>query len=281
MPLHWNTRLDERKQLLDLKMMCKSFKLAVHKNSFLGELGVLVMGYAVIFDNLCLLELALEGGVDVDGEIRISDTWRRIEPTPLFCAISSNNLKIVQALLRAGASTSARNIYSDTPLLYATTQNRLEIVTALLDANVDVNAVSNCGGTAIHHAEEPKLLRLLVGAGANPNIVELPWKRGPLHAATRKAKFSQVLALLEVGANPNAQDEAGITPLHEAIHDYFPAERHQRIKIIKALLAYGANRFIKDHLGFTALDRANRIRFSDAAAILASDDCDFHGNPSS
>lgn len=260
--------LDERRRLLHLKMSCKS--LVTDRNSFLEELGVQVLLYAAQFDNLHLLELALEGGVHPDCNLK----WPWTDITALCCAVLSGNLEILQALLRAGASPSARGGFRETPLFLAIRENRLEVVRALLNARADANAVTANGATALHFAKEPELIQLLVAAGANPNIPDLLRKRVPLQWASYGAQVSQVIGLLEVGANPDAQDQGGRTPLHAAVITIL-SDSSKKIEIIKALLNKGANRFIKDKFGNTALDIAYLHRFWEAVEILGSDDSVF------
>ncbi len=67
---------------------------------------------------------------------------------------------------------------------YATEARDVEAVKVLLDRHVDVNAVNDSGQTALHFAAQASddIVRLLVASGANPNAKDKQG-RTPLDAA--------------------------------------------------------------------------------------------------
>ena len=83
----------------------------------------------------------------------------------------------------------------------------------------DINAKDRNGNTPIYHAaiaDNPRLARCLINAGANLNIRHA----AGMTALHRTARFNQpeiAKMLLQAGADPNAQDSIGMTPLDEAI----------------------------------------------------------------
>jgi Ankyrin repeats (many copies) len=117
------------------------------------------------------------------------------------------------------------------------------------------------GDTALHvaaAANEAGLVRELVNAGA---IVAAANRRGaePLHYAVDGrpgsprwnpvAQQETVLCLVELGADPNAFDKNGTTPLHRAV-------RNRCAAAVKALLDVGADLQATNRSGSTAMQLA-------------------------
>jgi ankyrin repeat protein len=73
--------------------------------------------------------------------------------------------------------------------------------------------------------------------------------RTPLHYAAGKGQASEVIELLAVGADANAQDDNGWTPLHFAAQAVSP-------ECTSELLRAGANPSLQDRFGNTPLFRA-------------------------
>jgi ankyrin repeat protein len=85
----------------------------------------------------------------------------------------------------------------------------------------------------------------LLDAGANPNAMD-QFGYTPLHIANT----SEIVDLLcNAGANINGSDRWGNTPLREAISAYYP-----NIEVIKALLRQGADKDIPDARGKTSIE---------------------------
>ena len=92
----------------------------------------------------------------------------------------------------------------------------------------------------------PTIVRLLLEAGADPNA---PDDRGlsPLHHGARNSNPMVVFHLLDAGADPNAKDNNGYTSLHWA------AALSGNGRVIKALLDRGADPFVESNDGRTPL----------------------------
>lgn len=118
------------------------------------------------------------------------------------------------------------------------------------------------GDTALHIAAaayEADIVRELVNAGASVAAVN---RRGaePLHYAVDggpgsarwnpMAQVATVLCLVELGADPNAKDKNGTTPLHRAV-------RNRCAAAVKALLDAGADREATNGSGSTAMQLAH------------------------
>jgi ankyrin repeat protein len=101
-----------------------------------------------------------------------------------------------------------------------------------------VNAYSEDGypvlGLAVFF-RQPEVARKLIERGADVNAAaKNPQRVAPVHAAVSVGDFVTMRLLLEHGANPNAQQEAGFTALHGAA-------AHGDIAMTKLLLEFGAD----------------------------------------
>lgn len=98
-----------------------------------------------------------------------------------------------------------------------------------------------------------QLVKLLLNSGANVNAADETGFTPLMSAATAKMTSTEqsnaVILLLSSGANINAQDKNGTTALMYAVLDNKPA-------LVKLLLENGANESIKDGEGYTALQLA-------------------------
>ena len=113
------------------------------------------------------------------------------------------------------------------------------------------------GDTALHLAAagyRVELVRLLLAAGADPNSTTNHRHSGPLHYAAdgyingpawnAKRQVETIQCLLEAGAEINAQDKNGASPLHRAV-------RTRCAAAVKCLLKAGGNPTLKNKSGST------------------------------
>ena len=129
---------------------------------------------------------------------------------------------------------------------------------ACAEDGVGVNARFKLGMTLLHMVamspdHEPSVVRMLVEAGADPNARdENGWT--PLHAAAGLNPEPSVVAVIailaEAGADPNARTEDDFTPLHAA------AGLNPEPSAIKALIEAGADPAARDRWGKMPFDYA-------------------------
>src|SRR5262249_48172911 len=142
------------------------------------------------------------------GDVSLNAKRRDTGDTALLLASENGHLKVVQALLAAGADVNAKGYGGFTALIRASRRNYLEVVRALLAAKADVNAARNdLDRTALLEATDYDV---------------------------REDHLDVVRALVEAGANANAIDGTGVTALIEA------ASRG-RLAIVRVLLAANAD----------------------------------------
>lgn len=87
-------------------------------------------------------------------------------------------------------------------------------------------------------------------------LAELLESRSELHKAAIRSDREALKALLQTGADPNAADDAGRTPLHSAITAAGRQGNTTAYGNVKALLQYGADPSRKDSNGITPLTKA-------------------------
>lgn len=92
---------------------------------------------------------------------------------------------------------------------------------------------------------------------SNVNNQNNPTKTSPLHFAIKYNAYNLAVILIGAGANVNAQDIDGYTPLHSAVIYHHNDDTTN--KSIKALLKAGADLYIQDKEGKTAAKIAREL----------------------
>ncbi|HLG97401.1 MAG TPA: ankyrin repeat domain-containing protein [Bryobacteraceae bacterium] len=193
--------------------------------------------------------------------------------TPLSIAVTYNgSAEIVRLLIAKGADVNAKDASGGTVLEQAATVNNLEAARLLLAKGADPNTTDELGYTALTQAagsseHSAEMVKLLLDRGAKVNVVSGETveivKNGkirigritPLMMAAVQADYRAVELLINAGAQVNATDIRGLTPLVLAV-----ATDHADPRIVQLLLVKGADPKIKSVDGETALDWARKYR---------------------
>jgi hypothetical protein len=190
----------------------------------------------------------------------------------LNSAVRADDTAQLRALLKEG-STPNTKLYRDreearfsgvfgydTLLTMAAVQGAIDCVKVLLDAGADIDRPNSEQSTPLMIAAlsgNLKMVDCLLTRGANPNAAG-PAGRTALHLAVRRTGSLEVCKrLAEAGADINATDEQGSTPLIEAIHS-------EQLDIARWLLDNHADVNAKDRQGHTAFYYAA----TDAARVM-------------
>jgi len=205
--------------------------------------------------------------------------------TPLMvAAMRRGNSAIVELILSKGVDIQARDRLGATALNLAARAGDLDTVKLLIAKGADPN-LGDGRGAALFGAtmgQNPAVIRLLLQRGANVNAAtSLPQgaaqrtpnnvKNGPpnnskvtaLHYAAAFGPVESVQYLLEAGAEINALDSRGLTPLSFALATEYPS-----LDIVRTFLRAGADVNVADSNGDTPLDWAEKFGFPEIIAEL-------------
>jgi len=137
------------------------------------------------------------------------------DPTPLLQAVRGDDLRKVEALLRAGANVNTADRYGITPLNLAAVNGNAAIVGKLLDAGANPNARDLSGETILMAAARtgaPEAMKLLMDRGADVNAADPEFQQTPLMLAVRENHPAAVKLLIDRGASLEAHTRIGPTP---------------------------------------------------------------------
>lgn len=225
--------------------------------------GMTALLWAAQSNDVELARMLLEAGAD-------ANLGNRYGITPLWLAATNRSAPMVQLLLRHGARAEDALPHGETALMAAARAGDVESVQLLLDAGADPNrGEESLGETALMWAaaeDHAEVVRALVARGADPDKtslhLDLPpmlWEQTgmvstvlpvggwtPLMFAARQNARAAALALIEAGADLDAQDPDGSTALQLAILNH-------HFDLAADLLQAGADPDVADRSGMTAL----------------------------
>jgi len=140
----------------------------------------------------------------------------------IFSFLKQKKVGEVLDMLESQRGVNAVDEAETTPLMYAAMMDMLPIVASLLNArrpSVDINMHKASGHSAIFYAVQKSsagILQALLRRGADPNQTILSeGSKGstPLHFACLLEKNKHAELLLQYGAEPDARNEHGKTPM--------------------------------------------------------------------
>ncbi|XP_018335152.1 serine/threonine-protein phosphatase 6 regulatory ankyrin repeat subunit B-like [Agrilus planipennis] len=160
----------------------------------------------------------------------------------IFKTIIANDLNKMKELLVSKNYLSAQDNNGHTPLHLAVITNNKEILDLLLQQqDIDINALSYSGDSPLLlslalRREEDFILKI-IESKCNVNTCNAT-NETALHMAAQCGYTVVGKALIEKGANINARDSSGFTPLHEACCNL-------HLEFVQLLLNYNADASVK------------------------------------
>jgi uncharacterized protein len=172
-----------------------------------------------------------------------------------------------QTLVRDSLRAELAHQHADLDIFEAAATGDTVRIGAILDAEPQaVHSYSVDGWTPLHLAAAfatPEAVQLLLQHGAKVDaIARNPQANQPLHAALALSRDPETIKLLlAAGADPNARQAGGFTPL-------FSAATANRRDLAELLIAQGASAQARDDRGKTAADFVRERGNEELAAWL-------------
>ncbi|MXY85522.1 MAG: hypothetical protein F4Y95_03255 [Chloroflexi bacterium] len=251
-----------------------------------GPKSVRPLHFAAAYADRVSVGQLIDSGADLEAQTRRD--W-----TPLHYAANLDSLDGARVLLGRGANVDAADVYQYTPLdLALRVQASSATVAVLIEADAPLWTTRDSGWSPLHIAASkdarPEVIELLVGAGASVNALNSrgetpldvafryaasvwtidalvdasggidakdPRGRSMLHRAVETPHPRLVRRLLERGADPNARDQDGRSPLHliSTRGRHVANSDQPELSIISYLVQHGAMLELPDRNGWTAL----------------------------
>ncbi len=268
--------------------------------------GKTAFEYASINNNIEMLKLLINAGADVNAD---SDGGNA-----LVRAVENNKMETVRLLINTVSNLNSRNAYGLTPVMIVVDKNDMETLKILLEHGADVNAkVADTriylnewpeGTTAIYSARlqgKTDMVDVLIESGAESSLQINPELNNDLFLNAERFNNEKVKSLINDGADVNAVNEKGMTPLMVAVekdnyelakllitrgaeinaivpikHEYWSrgttaliiAANNGSTNMVNLLLTAGADATVKEYYGSTALMEAKNNGHSNVYLIL-------------
>ncbi len=157
--------------------------------------------------------------------------------TPVHCAARAGLTNTLKLLLSTGSSPNTLDINGRTPLMDADEES----TSVLLHWGANPNIGTLNGYSILDHACQEgegsiERVRLLLAAGANPNARDESGFTPLMYTTVPETAYQ----LLHYGADVNATDSAGQTVLFKAIKSTKLSTPDEHAKLIRLLKQYGA-----------------------------------------
>ena len=184
----------------------------------------------------------LEMGHEAGQYDLVHSAMREIE-TPLHHAAFRGELSRTRLLIQENVNLNARDDRGFPPLFYAVIGGHFGTTEFLVDSGADTHAVARFGANAVEVAvgsQRIETLEYLLEKGVSPNVGNRIRGGNALHNAARRGSPMMIRVLIQHGAEVNAADFWGRTPL-DYTRDYPRTDQtlEQRNLTVQALVSAG------------------------------------------
>ncbi|MHC4660276.1 MAG: ankyrin repeat domain-containing protein [Planctomycetota bacterium] len=142
------------------------------------------------------VSLLSDKGIDINSKNRLGST-------PLHYAASNGHKDIVDFILSKGVDVNVKDYERDTPLHFAAVNGQLDVAKFLISKGAGVNLATSDGNTPLHYAS----------TGHSYDIIALRWARRTEYWSDLDGYLDVIKLLLDSGAELNAENTVGETPL--------------------------------------------------------------------
>ncbi|XP_014281593.1 uncharacterized protein [Halyomorpha halys] len=172
------------------------------------------------------------GEEDLSRMVSNKKQWRR---NPMYLALREGNLPVVQSLLRLGAPIDFTDRQGQFPIHLAAASGNVELLNTLVQWGGSLSSKDMFGYTPFHRAAlagQTETIKWLYERGGG-FLKETSWAGWTaLHLAVMNGHYCTSDQLLKFGANVNAKDKDGWTPM-------YLAKLYKRYEVMKLLESWG------------------------------------------
>ena len=215
-----------------------------------GKVGPLALVTAVSANDTARIQTLLDEGVDINFHAGVFYT-------PLIAAVKNKSVELIELLLGNGADVNTSAFDNESALHHA---REINITKLLLDNGANVDSIS-IFGTVIHRVAgslsddyEDGMLELFLESGATPDKTEYYDGTTALHSAAYAGHVSNLKLLLKAGWNINRVDKDVRNALHHAVSAIgrnIPDDTFDRGDMVEELVKLGVSADKEDNKGVT------------------------------
>ncbi len=136
--------------------------------------------------------------------------------TPLHVAAACGSTEVAQLLIDKGVDVNAHNKYGETPLFVAAMTGHQSMVILLIEEDAEIDAKNIHGQTPLYIAftyQQYEVAQILIRNGADIMAREKHRNETILHLVTAIGNIDYISCVFEEGADIEAKDIHGLTPL--------------------------------------------------------------------
>ena len=174
--------------------------------------GEALIHLAALSGNLDMVKMLVENGADINQRT----DYGRI---PVINALYSQQLEVIEYLVEHGANLNNRNHNNSTVMHSAMYRDSIKVVEYLIKKGAPIDEAEDNGNRPINIAlgrGKADFVALLADAGADINLGSVHTGETLLHVASARGMSGLVETLIEKGAETDAKDNKGHTPLYYA-----------------------------------------------------------------